>query len=204
MENLDNKIAASLSSSGAFRNSHETLLILRRAKDKQSDRFRKQQKSGWKGTTGVIYEKIEIRHQRTEDVCFDYVRIAKEDGRKQGTTRRILPHEWVHRMAETLLPYSVPSKAPAALTKTEILKLQKEKEEEKKKDNSPKEEKDVFKGKTPEEVEEIKKKKKEEEMIALMMPKIEIHKGRGRLLELWAQPGVKRIGWTMLAQHSQE
>ena len=83
------------------------------------------------------------------------------------------PAPWVHRMAETLLPYSVPSRRPAAKTKTELAREEKKRQEA---------------GESVEEEEEKEEKSVQKAPLA----------GRGRLLELWSQPGQKRRGWTMV------
>ena len=83
-------------------------------------------------------------------------------------------------MAETLLPYSVPTRsAPAAFTKTELARMavvEKEKEKEGGEEEG-----------------------KEGGGRGTLMKK---YRGRGRLLEIYGQPGEIRRGWTMLVQQS--
>mmetsp|Transcript_21417 Transcript_21417/g.46697 ORF Transcript_21417/g.46697 Transcript_21417/m.46697 type:complete len:553 (-) Transcript_21417:507-2165(-) len=68
-----------------FRQSKETLLICRR---------------GTKTKSGKIqWEKVEIRHQRTSDVHFEFLRTDENKV-------HLYPHSYVHNMAETMLPHA--------------------------------------------------------------------------------------------------
>ncbi len=69
-----------------FRQSKETLLICRRGTKS-------------KHTGKITWRKVEIRHQRTSDVHFDFI---KPDPYNQGA--HLLPHAYVHNMVETMLP----------------------------------------------------------------------------------------------------
>ena len=132
-----------------------------------------------------------------QDVAFDFIRTAKMD--ISGGGRVCKPSSWVYRMAETLLPYSVPSKRPAAKTKTELAREEKNRKRE--------EEQAKGQGKGDKDKDGDKDEEKDKDGAGGgggagngpgYAPEETPLPGRGRLLELWSQPGQKRRGWTMV------
>eukprot|EP00948_MAST-09A_sp_MAST-9A-sp1_P001221 g1221.t1 len=122
-----------------------------------------------------IWEQVHIRHQRTEDVVFDVARLGKNDVSSNGPSRLVKPAHFVYRMVETMLPYCKYEKV--ILTEAEKKKLM-EKEA-----NGEKQYK-------------LETKPGQAAYSTSNLRKLE----RGRLLELWAQPGETREGWTSFAQ----
>mmetsp|Transcript_331 Transcript_331/g.678 ORF Transcript_331/g.678 Transcript_331/m.678 type:complete len:818 (-) Transcript_331:253-2706(-) len=74
-------------SSPYIRQSKDTLLICRKGRKNKSGK--------------ITWEKVEIRHQRTSDVHFEFLRRENADGGPH-----LYAHNYVHNMVETMLPHA--------------------------------------------------------------------------------------------------
>jgi len=142
-----------------FRQSKETLLICRRGK--------KHPVSG-----KISWERVEIRHQRTSDVHFEFTSMNKESNRP-GV--HAMPHSYVHNMVETMLPHGRFNPAPSLEPVPEATQAGEK--------TKGKEESNTASESAP-----------KKPLVPACEPT------RGKLLHLWAPKNSLRTGWVTVSQ----
>jgi hypothetical protein len=149
-----------------LRQSKETLLICRRGKKHPSN-------------GKIAWARVEIRHQRTSDVHFEFCRPDRE---ARGAGAHLVPHAYVHNMVETMLPLGrfnplERSKKPAKADQLETLAHAEGEGEDEGEAHT-----EVDGRTTPQ----------EQVQVQVQHP--------GKLLHLWAPRGALRTGWVSVCQ----